>query len=50
MQLDDAARQDPPNMGEAQGAGVVSGVFAVDSALISLLDLDNLLPPLREAA
>lgn len=50
MQLDDAARQDPPNMGEAQGAGVVSGVFAVDSALISLLDLDNLLPPVREAA
>ena len=50
MQLDDAARQDPPNMGEVQGAGVVSGVFAVDSALISLLDLDNLLPPVREAA
>lgn len=50
MQLDESARQDPPDMGETRGRGVVSGVFAVDNALISLLDLDALLPPVREAA
>lgn len=50
MQLDDAARQDPPDLGDGRASSVVSGVFAVEGDLISLLDLDNLLPSVRQAA
>ncbi|MGY6507292.1 chemotaxis protein CheW, partial [Vibrio parahaemolyticus] len=46
VQLDDADRQATPDMGHGQG-GDVAGIFAVDGAMLSLLDLDNLLPPDR---
>ncbi|MBD3837014.1 chemotaxis protein CheW [Brevundimonas sp.] len=42
LQLDDADRQPPPSLGGAPG--LVSAVFAVDDMLISLLDLERILP------
>jgi hypothetical protein len=36
--------------GGDSGPGVIAGIFAVDGEMISLLDLDNVLPPLAEAA
>jgi purine-binding chemotaxis protein CheW len=50
VQLDNAALQQTPEMGQGAGAGLIAGIFAVDGGMISLLELDNLLPPLAEAA
>jgi purine-binding chemotaxis protein CheW len=49
IELDDGDRQATPDMGDGQG-GVIAGIFAVDGAMISLLDLDSLLPPDRSRA
>ena len=49
IELDDGDRQATPYMGDGQG-GVIAGIFAVDGAMISLLDLDSLLPPDRSRA
>ena len=50
VQMNDAALQQTPEMGQGAGAGLIAGIFAVDGGMISLLELDNLLPPQREAA
>jgi purine-binding chemotaxis protein CheW len=51
VELDDSARQETPDLGDgAGGSGVISGIFAVDGEMISLLDLDNVLPPTAQAA
>ncbi|WP_420478391.1 chemotaxis protein CheW [Brevundimonas sp. FT23028] len=50
MQMNDAVLQQTPEMGQGDAAGLIAGIFAVDGGMISLLELDNLLPPLREAA
>jgi purine-binding chemotaxis protein CheW len=50
VELDDGMRQQTPDMGDDGGPGVIAGIFAVDGEMISLLDLDNVLPPLAEAA
>ena len=50
VQMNDAALQQTPEMGQDGGHGLIAGIFAVDGGMISLLELDNLLPPLREAA
>jgi len=50
VQMSDAALQQTPEMGQGDGAGLIAGIFAVDGGMISLLELDNLLPPMAEAA
>ncbi|GLK48168.1 chemotaxis protein CheW [Brevundimonas intermedia] len=51
VELDDSTRQETPELGDgAGGAGVIAGIFAVDGEMISLLDLDNVLPQMAEAA
>jgi purine-binding chemotaxis protein CheW len=50
VQMDDAALQQTPEMGQGEGAGLIAGIFAVDGGMISLLELDSLLPPMAEAA
>ncbi|WAC60646.1 chemotaxis protein CheW [Brevundimonas sp. SL130] len=51
VELDDAMRQETPELGDCVGGpGVIAGIFAVDGEMISLLDLDNVLPPMAEAA
>lgn len=50
MQLNDAILQQTPEMGQGDGQGLIAGIFAVDGGMISLLELDNLLPAQREVA
>lgn len=51
VELDDSTRQETPEMGDgAGGASVIAGIFAVDGEMISLLDLNNVLPQMAEAA
>ena len=50
VQLDNATLQQTPDLGQGAGAGLIAGIFAVDGGMISLLELDNLLPPLAQAA
>ena len=48
VELDDASRQQTPDLGD--DGGVIAGIFAIDGEMISLLELDNVLPPMAEAA
>lgn len=51
VELDDSTRQETPELGDGDGGpGVIAGIFAVDGEMISLLDLDNVLPQMAEAA
>jgi purine-binding chemotaxis protein CheW len=46
MQLDDAMRQSP-DVGADRDENLIAGVYPVDGDLISLLDLNKVLPPER---
>ena len=50
VQIDGTTLQQTPEMGRSEGASLVAGIFAVDGGMISLLEMDNLLPPLAQAA
>lgn len=50
VQIDGATLQQTPEIGRAEGTSLVAGIFAIDGGMISLLEMDNLLPPMDVAA